>query len=77
MATPDFLGRGWHFPPTFTDGGAALWQVAGEACVEQSLQIQLTTAQGERVMREDFGCDLTRFVFEEMDRSLAGNVAAS
>lgn len=76
MSAPDFLGKGWHFPPTFTDGGSTVWQVDGEDCVRQSLQVLLTTAQGERVMREDFGCDLNRFMFEEMDSSLAGNVAA-
>lgn len=72
----DFLGTGWHFPPTFTDQGGGVWQVAGEECIRQSLQILLTTAQGERVMREDFGCDLQRFLFEEMDSRLAGDVAA-
>lgn len=71
-----FLGQGWHFPPTFTIGGAGVWQVAGEECIRQSLQILLTTAQGERVMREDFGCDLNHFMFEEMDSRLAGDVAA-
>lgn len=76
MSVADFLGKGWHFPPTFGDGGSTVLQVVGEDCIRQSLQILLTTAQGERVMREDFGCDLNRFVFEEMDSRLAGNVAA-
>lgn len=71
----DFLGRGWQFPPSFTAGGAGVLQVAGEDCIRQSLAILLTTAQGERVMREDFGCDLHRFMFEEMDSRLAGEIA--
>jgi len=70
-----FLGKGWHFPPTFTANGRDVWSVADEEDIRQSLQILLSTAQGERVMREDFGCDLNRFMFEKMDGNLRKNVA--
>jgi phage baseplate assembly protein W len=72
-----FLGKGWHFPPTFTENGRDIWSVADEADIQQSLHILLATAQGERVMREDFGCDLNRFMFEEMGGSLRSNLVAS
>ena len=65
-----FLGRGWHFPPRFSRHGADVWTVAEEEDIQQSLRILLSTEQGERVMREDFGCDLRRLLFEEMTRSL-------
>lgn len=71
-----FLGRGWHFPPTFTGNGQDVWQVADEEDIQQGLHILLATAQGERVMREDFGCDLNRFAFEEVDPGLRGKLAA-
>ncbi|CAG0964789.1 hypothetical protein ANRL2_01170 [Anaerolineae bacterium] len=74
-APSSFLGTGWHFPPTFTENGRDVWRVADEEDIQQSLQILLATAQGERVMLEDFGCDLNRFVFEEMDRSLRNSLA--
>jgi len=74
IADASFLGKGWGFPPSFTDNGRDVWQVADEEDIEQSLRILLATAQGERVMLEDFGCDLNRFVFEEMDRSLSNNL---
>jgi len=74
-ASSSFLGKGWHFPPSFTDKGLDVWRVADEEDIQQSLAILLATAQGERVMLEDFGCDLNRFVFEEMDRSLGNDVA--
>ena len=80
-AASSFLGKGWHFPPSFTENGRDVWRVADEEDIQQSLHILLATAQGERVMLEDFGCDLNRFVFEEMDRSrrnsLAGFVKAA
>lgn len=73
-SSPSFLGQGWHFPPTFTDNGGDVWRVADEEDIQQSLGILLATAQGERVMLEDFGCDLNRFLFEEMDRNLSNRL---
>ena len=70
-----FLGKGWHFPPSFTDNGRDVWRVAGEEDIRQSLQIVLATKPGERVMLESFGCDLNQFVFEEIDRSLMTHLA--
>lgn len=49
--------------------------VAGAEDVHQSLQILLTTGLGERVMREDFGCDLDDFLFEELDQGLINAVS--
>ena len=69
-APGSFLGKGWHFPPSFSDNGRDVWQVAGEEDIRQSMQILLATAPGERVMLGSFGCDLKGFLFEEMDRGL-------
>lgn len=38
--------------------------------IQQSLQILLSTRLGERVMQEEFGCDLLHVLFEEIDQSL-------
>jgi phage baseplate assembly protein W len=75
-ASSSFLGTGWHFPPSFTKNGQDVWRVADEEDIQQSLHILLATAQGERAMREDFGCDLNRFAFEEMDRGLDNRLAS-
>lgn len=69
-----FLGRGWHFPPTFGDGGAEVEMVEDADDIAQSLQILFATQLGERVMQEDFGCDLSAFVFEEVDQGLLNRV---
>ncbi|AXT52367.1 hypothetical protein D1818_16530 [Aquimarina sp. BL5] len=66
-----FLGNGWGFPPTFTAGGAEVGLVAGEEDIKQSLQILLSTSLNERMMHPDFGCDLTQFLFEELDQRFA------
>jgi phage baseplate assembly protein W len=62
VAQPPFLGSGWRFP-ILPDASGALGWVAGDDNVEQSLQILLMTALGERVMRSDFGTRLPSLVF--------------
>ncbi|HNN95533.1 MAG TPA: GPW/gp25 family protein [Pseudomonadota bacterium] len=69
-ASSSFLGRGWAFPPSFGAGGASVDMVADVQDIQQSLRILLGTIPGERVMVESFGCDLSRFLFEEIDQRL-------
>ena len=69
-----FLGKGWSFPPAFSQNGRDAQCVSEYEDIQQSLQILLNTAQGERIMREDFGCDLHRFMFEEISQSLINSL---
>jgi hypothetical protein len=69
-----FLGTGWSFPPTFTRGGSDVALVSGIEDIHQSLQILFSTRLGERVMQDDFGCDLTNVLFEEMDQGMINNL---
>ena len=69
-----FLGKGWNFPPAFSQNGRDVQSVTEYEDIQQSLQILLNTAQGERIMREDFGCDLNRFMFEEISQSLINSL---
>ena len=57
-----FLGRGWGFP-TQLDADGRIVSVTGEAAVEQSVRLILSTALGERIMRADFGCGLHGRIF--------------
>lgn len=70
----DFLGIGWSFPPRFAAGGAEVAMVTGTDDIEQSLAILLSTRRGERVMQEDFGCELGEFLFGEISQGLIGQV---
>lgn len=74
-AAPSFLGTGWGFPPEFTAGGADVVLVSDVEDIHQSLQILLATSLGERVMHEDYGCDLSTVLFEEMDQALVNRVS--
>src|SRR5205085_7556909 len=60
-----FLGQGWAFPPEFTSGGCDVVMAAGIEDIKQSLEILFGTRLNERIMQEDYGCNLDEFVFEE------------
>ena len=70
MNRHSFLGTGWAFHPEFHAGGAQVQMVSDAEDIEKSLEVILGTAPGERLMHREFGCDLNKFVFEEVDRHL-------
>jgi hypothetical protein len=57
------FGSGLSFPLRVGADGR-LATSADEDNVRESLRLILLTEPGERVMREDFGCGLKRFLFE-------------
>jgi phage baseplate assembly protein W len=61
-----FLGIGWNFPVQMdANGDAAL--ALFEEDIRQAVLLILETAQGERVMRPDFGAGLHRLIFEPLN----------
>lgn len=65
-----FLGTGWSFPPQFYSSGAEIEMVSDEQDIRQSLFILFGTSLNERVMFSSYGCELSRYLFEEIDQSL-------
>jgi len=63
----EFLGRGWSFPCAFDRDRAGVEMLEEEADIASSLQILLSTAQGERVMLPQYGCNLEELLFESLD----------
>jgi len=63
MAGQNLLGQGLSFSPRVGADGRLAWS-AGEDNVRESILLILLTEPGERVMREEFGCGLGRFLFE-------------
>lgn len=61
-----FLGTGWGFPPTFSKTTGGVNMLSDEADIQNSLEILLSTRQGERVLRYDYGCNLEELVFEPL-----------
>lgn len=70
MSEDTFLGTGWAFPPAFNQGAKSAEMVSNAIDIKQSLEILLTTRLGERVMRPDFGCDLSPLLFENITVTL-------
>jgi phage baseplate assembly protein W len=62
-----FLGKGWSFPPTFDKHAKTVRMVGEEEDIAQALKIILLTPFGERVMRPDFGSNLSLINFRAMD----------
>ena len=60
---PDFLGRGWSFPPR-TDADGSVELVAAAQDIREAIRVILDTEPGERMMRPDFGCGLRGLLFE-------------
>ena len=69
-----FLGTGWSFPPSFSSSGRDVHRVSGQEDIEQSLAILLATQRDERIMHEDFGCNLNEFLFAEISQGLSGRI---
>jgi phage baseplate assembly protein W len=65
-----FLGTGWSFPPSFDNPGAGVQMLQGEADIQSSLQVLLSTRLGERVMQPLFGCNLDIMLFDLLDTTL-------
>ncbi len=70
MEDTGFLGRGWNFPPEFTNNGENVILVSDERDIKQSLEILFSTEINQRLNYPDFGCDLNKFVFEDVNHSL-------
>lgn len=56
-------GQGIAFPPRIEANGHLAWS-SGEENVRQSIRVLLLTEPGERIMHEEYGCGLRRFLFE-------------
>lgn len=67
MEKNDFLGIGWEFPPVFSKNGVGLIESKND--IRQSLHILLSTAQGERIFRPEYGCNIRKWVFSKMNLS--------
>lgn len=74
MSKAGYQGSGWAFPPSFGNNGSNVQMVSADQDILQSLQILLNTSPGERIMLADFGCDLSAFMFEEINQSLINQI---
>lgn len=70
---PDFIGRGWTFPPS-VDSRGRIALTGGIEEIEGAMRMILLTAPGERVMRPEFGCRAWDYVFQPMNPNTMGMI---
>jgi hypothetical protein len=63
MRRQNIFGQGLSFPPRVGADGRLAWS-EGEENVREAIRVLLLTEPTERLMREEFGCGLRRFLFE-------------
>ena len=73
----EFLGRGWAMPVAIDPRTGLIATVAYEEDIRQSILIILETAQGERVMRPNFGCGIHELVFTLLDSGSLQQIRSS
>lgn len=77
MNTSGFLGRGWSFPPSFSEGGGQVDMVADEEDIHQSIGLLFATRRGERLMQESYGASLGEWLYAEIDQELVIHLSAA
>lgn len=70
-----FLGTGWAFPVRFGNQGRSVVLAEAEEDIRQSLEILLSTSQGERVLRPSFGWQRDALMFEALSTSFGAYLA--
>ena len=58
-----FLGTGWRFPVCVDPRTGRIRTASYEEDIAQSIRLILSTRKVERVMQPEFGCDLHRYLF--------------
>ncbi|RQU52930.1 GPW/gp25 family protein [Burkholderia cenocepacia] len=71
----DRRGGGWIFPPVFGEGSSDVGLVQDERFgLLQDMRVLFMTEPGERIMREDYGCDLQAVMFRNMSDGLMADI---
>jgi phage baseplate assembly protein W len=68
ISQPIYFTRGWLFPPQFEAQGKTVKMAIDQDNIRQSLMILLSTVPGERFMHPTYGCDLRRFLFQDVNQ---------
>jgi uncharacterized protein len=72
----EFIGAGWAFPVR-TDPTGRIALSRQERDIEESIELILGTAFGERPMRPEFGCAIHDYVFASIDPDIVRRIAVA
>ncbi len=74
LATQQFLGTGWTFPPTFNHHTASVVMSSDDVNIKQCLWVLFSTAIGERIMLATYGTGLRTKVFDALTTTMANDI---
>lgn len=72
----EFVGAGWAFP-IHTDPTGRIALTRGTRDIEESIQLILGTAFGERPMRPEYGCAIHDYVFGTLDPEMLSRISVA
>jgi uncharacterized protein len=72
----EFIGAGWAFPVR-TDPTGRIALASHERDIEESIELILSTAFGERPMRPEFGCAIHDYVFAGIDPEMITRIGVA
>ena len=72
----DFLGRGWKFPVK-PNAEKKLEYVDEETDISEAVRIILFTSPYERIMRPEFGCGVSKYVFDVVNATSIAKITSS
>lgn len=73
----EFLGSGWSFPVTFSEGNHQLDLVQYENAIEDSIDVIMKTNLGSRPLVPQFGSGLEKFFFETMSSTMKTDIQST
>lgn len=71
---PAFIGRGLRWP-LGVDHTGGIGMTTGPGDLDRSINVVISTAPGERVMRPEFGCRIWELLFEPVNHNTIGLMA--
>ncbi|MCY7296521.1 GPW/gp25 family protein [Alteromonas sp. a30] len=74
MPENELIGSGWTFPPRFAVSAAGPNMVQGDALIQQSLFVLLSTRVGERIHDNAYGSALSDYVFQIPDAEMLSDM---
>lgn len=77
MEAKELFGTGWSFPPKFDHLTLSPVMEEGEAAVDQSIRIILSTRLGERILRNEYGSSINDLLFEPLNANMHTHMASS
>jgi uncharacterized protein len=76
MSGASHIGEGFAFPVVVDEEGRIV-RATDTAVIDRSIELILSTARGERLMRPDFGSTLHTFLFKPLNEATRGRMATA